>query len=181
MKGIVFVKLNEFVEELWGDEFWEQMLDETNLESEGVYTSIGLYDDQELVDLILVILKHKGLTMEQAQNAFGEWLFKELYQAAPADVHNFKDTFKFLHAVQNVIHVEVKKLNPDAVLPEFTFLNESENHLSILYESPRHLCYFCEGLIKGLAQHTGEVITTSQSECVHAGGQQCVIEVNRQV
>jgi len=180
MKGIVFVKFNEFIEELWGDEFWEHMLDEAPLESEGAYTSVGNYADQELVELILVAMKHKGLTMVQAQNAFGEWLFKELYSMAPPDAHDFKDTFEFLHGVQNVIHVEVKKLNPDAILPEFTFLEESENHLSMVYESPRHLCYFCEGLIKGLAQHTGESVSTSQSECVHEGGQRCVIEVNRQ-
>ena len=85
----------------------------------------------------------------------------------------------FLHAVQDVIHIEVKKLNPDAILPEFEFIAETDDHLSLIYKSPRHLCYFCEGLIHGLAQHTGQEVKVSQSECVHESGHRCVIEVSK--
>lgn len=112
--------------------------------------------------------------------AFGEWLFKELYAAAPPHAHEFKNGFEFLRGVQNVIHVEVKKLHPDALLPEFNFLNETENSLTMVYESPRHLCYLCEGLILGLSKLTNEKLLTTQSECVHESGERCVIEVTRE-
>lgn len=48
MKGIVFVKFNAFVEELWGDEFWDELLDEADLPSEGIYTAVSNYPDEEI-------------------------------------------------------------------------------------------------------------------------------------
>jgi len=59
MKGIVFVKLNEFIEELWGDEFWDELLEEAELPSGGVYTTVGTYDDQEFFTLIGLVEKNK--------------------------------------------------------------------------------------------------------------------------
>ena len=152
MKGIVFVKFNEFVESLWGDVFWEELIEEANLPSEGVYTSATTVDDAELFTLIGLIVEKKQISAEEAQLAFGKWVFKELLTMAPPEAHDFKDVFEFLHAVQNFIHVEVKKFNPDAILPEFVFLEESPNQLVFEYISPRHLSKFCEGLIRGLAE-----------------------------
>lgn len=179
MKGIVFVEFNTFIEELFGDEFWEELLDEANLPSEGIYTSVGTYDDQELFTLIGLVCEKKGLTGKEAQHAFGKWVFIKLYQAAPAEAHQFTDVFEFLHAVEDVIHVEVKKLNPDAILPEFEFLSETPSLLRMVYKSPRNLCFFCEGLIEGLSEHTGQKVSVEQSECVHVEGDRCVIEVSR--
>lgn len=177
MKGIVFVKFNEFIEELWGDEFWDTLLDEADLPSEGIYTTVETYDDEELFTLIGLVVEKKDISSKDAQMAFGQWMFKQLYSLAPPGAHDFKDVFEFLHAVQNFIHVEVKKLNPDALLPEFEFLSESANTLSFHYQSPRKLCFFCEGIINGLAEHTGQKIKISQPECEHEGDERCVIEV----
>ncbi|MCF2950431.1 heme NO-binding domain-containing protein [Paraglaciecola aquimarina] len=179
MKGIVFVKFNEFVEELWGEEFWDELLDEAELTSEGAYTTVGSYDDQELFSLITLIVEKKSISSKDAQFAFGKWVFKELYNAAPPGVHDFKDVFEFLHAVQDFIHIEVKKLNPDALLPEFEFLSESATQLSFHYQSPRKLCYFCEGLVRGLAEHTEQKVIVTQSECEHEGDKRCVLEVEK--
>jgi predicted hydrocarbon binding protein len=179
MKGIVFVKFNEFIEELWGEEFWDELLYDAQLPSEGIYTTVGTYDDQELFNLIGLIVDKKGLSPKDAQFAFGKWVFKELYQAAPPQAHDFHDIFEFLHAVQNFIHVEVKKLNPDALLPEFEFISESPTLLKFHYQSPRKLCFFCEGIIHGLAEHTRQAVKVSQSECEHEGDQRCVIEVEK--
>lgn len=179
MKGIVFVKFNEFIEELWGDEFWDTLLNEANLPSEGIYTTVKSYDDQELFTLIDLVVKKKNISSKDAQFAFGKWVFKELYNIAPTGAHDFKDVFEFLHAVQNFIHVEVKKLNPDALLPEFEFLSETVDTLSFHYQSPRKLCFFCEGIIHGLAEHTGQAVTVGQSECEHKGNERCVLEVKK--
>ena len=73
----------------------------------------------------------------------------------------------------------MKKLNPDALLPEFEFLSETPNQLTFHYQSPRKLCFFCEGIVQGLAEHTGQEVKVSQTECEHEGGQRCVIEVDK--
>ncbi|MCV2403335.1 heme NO-binding domain-containing protein [Marinomonas sp. C2222] len=179
MKGIVFVKFGEFIEELWGDEFWDELLEEADLPSGGIYTAVATYDDEELFTLIGLVVEKKNISSKDAQFAFGQWVFKELYSLAPGGAHDFKDVFEFLHAVQNFIHVEVKKLNPDALLPEFEFLSETANELTFNYQSPRKLCFFCEGIIRGLAEHTGQEVVVSQPECEHEGDQRCVIKVEK--
>lgn len=179
MKGVVLVKLNEFVEETWGLEFWEELLDETNLPSEGIYTSVTYYDDAELFYLVAKISEKKSISPENAQKAFGQWVFKELYAAAPPDVHEFTDVFTFLRAVQDVIHVEVKKLNPDVMLPEFDFLEETNSKMTLRYRSPRKMCTFCEGLIYGLSDHTGQAVSVTHDKCEHHGDDQCVLSVTK--
>lgn len=180
MKGVIFVKLGEFTEQTWGEAFWDELLEECDLPSGGAYTRVSTYDDQELFDIVHLITTKKQLTMAQAQQAFGQWLFKELLNSAPGHAVSTTDTFEWLHAVQDVIHVEVLKLNPDSILPEFTFLEQTENTLRLQYQSPRPLCYLCEGLIQGLAQHNGERVSTTQTECIHEQGNRCVIEVTKQ-
>jgi predicted hydrocarbon binding protein len=179
MKGIVFVKFNDFIEKFWGDEFWDELLEEAELPSEGVYSTFVTYDDQELFILIGLVADKKNISAKEVQFTFGKWIFKEFYHIAPAFTHEFKDVFEFLLAVQNIIHVEVKKLNPDALCPKFKFLSQTPNQLSFHYQSPRKLCFFCEGIIYGLAEHTRQKIKVYQSECEHEGCQRCVLVVEK--
>ena len=179
MKGIVFVKFNEFIEEIWGEEFWDELLDEAKLPSEGAYTTVVTYDDQELFILIGLVADKQNISLKDVLFTFGKWVFKEFYNIAPAGAHDFKDVFEFLYAVQDFIHVDVKKINPDALVPEFKFLSATDNKLSFHYLSPRKLCFFCEGLLHGLAVHMGQEIKVSQPECEHEGGQRCVFEVEK--
>lgn len=179
MKGIVFVKLNEFVEEVWGLALWDELLQEANLDSGGIYTSVGQYDDEELFTLVGLIAKKKDITGAQAQKAFGEWVFKELYAIAPPGAHDYVDIFEFLHGVQNVIHVEVKKLYVDALLPEFDFIFESDKTLRFHYKSPRKLCHFCEGIVYGLSEHVKQQVTVEHLECEHNNDDRCVLEVTK--
>tara|TARA_B110000503_G_C7064975_1_gene378319 strand:- start:11 stop:556 length:546 start_codon:yes stop_codon:yes gene_type:complete len=177
LKGIIFVKLSEFVEKTWGLTLWDELLQESDLDSGGIYTSAGLFGDQELHSLVALIASKKAITVEKTQKAFGEWVFKELYALAHAGAHKFVDVFEFLHGVQNIIHVEVKKLHPDALIPEFEFLFESEKILRFHYKSPRKLCYFCEGLVYGLSKHMNQEVTVTHIECEHKNDERCVIEV----
>jgi predicted hydrocarbon binding protein len=177
LKGIVFVKLSEFVEETWGLTLWDELLQESDLDSGGIFTSVGLFGDQEFFSLVALIASKKAITVEKAQKAFGEWMFKELYALAPPGAHNFVDVFEFLHGVQNIIHVEVKKLYPDALIPEFDFLFESEKILRFHYKSPRKLCHFCEGLVYGLSKHVNQKVTVTHIECERNNDERCVIEV----
>ena len=43
MKGIVFTEFFELVEDKFGLEVVQQIIDECKLESEGIYTSVGTY------------------------------------------------------------------------------------------------------------------------------------------
>ncbi|MEM0912514.1 MAG: heme NO-binding domain-containing protein, partial [Pseudomonadota bacterium] len=53
MKGIVFDEFTEMVEEVFGDDMLDDILDENadKLSSGGAYTSVGTYDHNDLVTL----------------------------------------------------------------------------------------------------------------------------------
>jgi len=48
--------------------------------------------------------------------------------------------------VDELIHVEVKKLYKDAQLPEFNYEDHIDDKLTMIYRSPRKLCFLSEGL-----------------------------------
>lgn len=61
-----------------------------------------------------------------------------------------------LREVDRHIHVEVKKLYPDAELPVFYYHDIDESRLQLTYESSRNLPDLAEGLIEGCANHFNE-------------------------
>jgi len=90
--------------------------------------------------------------------AFGKHLhtiflrkFGEYYKAN-------NNTFDFLISVENLIHIEVRKLYPDAELPSFKFDSPSDDTLVIYYESNRPLADLAHGLIEATIKHYGEDI-----------------------
>ena len=180
MKGIIFLKLEEFVEASFGDMAWDNILNLANVESDGAYTSIALYDDEEFYAIVRTLCQQHDIEMKAAQFAFGQWIHDKLLDIAPKDAHQYKDTFSFLRGVNDVIHREVMKIHPDAILPEFTFLEETENRMLMVYTSPRGLCYFCEGIIDALITRLQEHIDVKQIECVHEGDARCVFELLKQ-
>ncbi|MFQ3234628.1 MAG: putative hydrocarbon binding protein [Paraglaciecola sp.] len=179
LKGIVFVKLEAFVKVTWGPKLWDELLQEANLDSGGSYTTVGLFDDQEFFTLAALIVNKRAITAQELQKKFGKWMFKQLYATIPNGAHDFVDVFQFLHGVQNIIHVEVKKLYPDILLAEFDLLFENEKTLIFHYKSPRKLCYFCEGLVYGLSEHLNQQVVVSHLECEYNKDDRCVLEVTK--
>ncbi len=53
MKGIVFSEFIDMVDEKFSMEMSERLIDEVKPPSGGAYTTVGTYDAQEMVDLVL--------------------------------------------------------------------------------------------------------------------------------
>lgn len=177
MKGIIFVKFCEFVEDGWSDTLLDRVIIDSKVPSRGIYVTTMTYDDSEILALIGTFSDIVGLSIAESLVAFGRWVFSHLYQSLPHHENRFITVFDSLRAVQSVIHVDVKKLNPEVILPEFTFLEETENRLLFEYQSPRHLHKLCEGLILGLSDHTHEKVTINHYSRIHKNQQQHLIEV----
>ena len=52
-----------------------------------------------------------------------------------------------LSSIENHIHIEVRKIYPDAELPEFTVEEKTENSLIMIYKSNRAMHHFGLGLM----------------------------------
>jgi hypothetical protein len=177
MKGIVFVNFNEFINELWEDEFWDNLLNEAELPSGGVYTTFDTYDDQKLFTLIYQAVDKKNIYVKDAQFVSGKWVFREFCSFAPAGVHNFTDVFESAHTVQSFIHIEADKLDTDTLHPKSMFLSETPKKILSHYQSAGKLSFLCEDISLSPATHTGQKLKVSQLGCEHESGLCCVLEV----
>jgi hypothetical protein len=161
MKGIVFTEFLSFVEAAHGDDFVDDMIAESGVDAH--YTSVGTYDYSELASLVIAYCKMTGTSMPDALRSFGSALARVFQSKFGAFYGNYERTFDFLAHVDSHIHVEVKKLYPDAQLPNFEVIEQTSRCLSLRYDSCRPLADLAVGLIEGSAGYWREQVVVRSS------------------
>ena len=66
---------------------------------------------------------------------------------------NTEGMLDMLEHLDGDIHVQVKKLYPDADLPRFTVISRTDNTMRLQYYSERELYPLAEGLMDAAAAH----------------------------
>jgi len=148
MKGLVFTEFLEMVEQQHGFEFTEELIDQADLPSGGAYTSVGTYDHSEMISLLRGLSEKTDLSIPALLRAYGHYLFKTFERSYPHFIENAHSAFDFLESIDQHIHVEVKKLYPDAELPAFSSKRLSPDSLELIYRSERKMGAFAQGLIE---------------------------------
>lgn len=159
MKGIVFSEFIELVEDKFGFDMADEIIDEADLPSGGAYTSVGTYDHQELITLVSLLSDKTGIPVEDLVKVFGEHMLGQFVKGYPMFFEGVDSCFQFLDTIENKVHVEVKKLYPEAELPTFTTGELTDKKMVLTYESRRPFSALAYGLIKGSASYFGEAIT----------------------
>lgn len=158
MKGVVFVELVRMVEETFSLEMADQMIEGCDLASGGAYTAVGTYDHQEVIALVSKLSELTATPVPALVTSFGEYLFKRFFARHPGFFDNVDDALDFLAMIEDVIHVDVRKLYPQAQLPRFDIERISPDKLIMVYRSERHLGDLAEGLIRQCIRHFGTPI-----------------------
>lgn len=169
MKGVVFTEFMELVESRMGLEMLDRIITEADLPNDGAYTAVGTYDHAELVRLVQALSTATGNSVPQLIHMFGEHLFHRFsvnYKPLFADTRN---AFDFLSRIDDVIHVEVRKLYPDAELPSLPCERPAPGRLVMHYSSPRGFGDLAAGLIAGCIQHYGETIAVNRTDLPKEG------------
>ncbi len=161
MKGIVFTKFIEMVEDQFSIDMAEEMIEACDLPNGGAYTSVGTYDHQEMVALIVQLSKMTGKPVPDLLRAYGNFLFGQFADLYPVFFEGVSSSLTFAGQIDNVIHVEVLKLYPDAQLPRFETLSQSADQLKLIYRSDRHFGDLAEGLLEACIVHFGEADSVS--------------------
>jgi hypothetical protein len=158
MKGIVFTEFIEMVEDEFSLDMADEIIENAHLESGGAYTTLGTYDHREMLELVSELSKSSGIPTSDLVRVFGTHLCGRFAANFPEMFSSAADTFDFLEQIQDHIHVEVRKLYPDAQLPHFAYEYPSENQLVMNYSSTRPFAVLADGLIRGAIKHYGEEI-----------------------
>jgi len=172
MKGIVFTELIDMVEAKFGADMMDDVLDDCELESGGAYTAVGTYDHTELLKIVGVLSKHSNIPVKELVFKYGHHLFSRFHEMMPVFFEKPNDAFEFLESVHDYIHVEVKKLYPDASLPSFETERSGDTVLVMTYRSQCPFADFAHGLMQGCVDFYKENIVI-EGEDKNTDGEFC--------
>mgnify|MGYP000565688878 CR=1 FL=1 len=159
MKGIVFTEFLELVEDKFGLEMVDDIITSSDLESNGVYTSVGTYSFSEMLQLLQHLSKNTGISIDNLLLVYAEHFFSVIEDSYPGLLATYKDPIEMISSIENHIHVEVRKIYPDAELPTFEVIDKTEDSLIMIYKSSRAMHHFGLGLMNKTFEHFNSTAT----------------------
>ncbi len=171
MKGVVFTEFMEMVDTRMGEAMLDDIITRAELPNDGAYTAVGTYDHAELVHLVVALSEVTGSPVPALIHLFGEHLFSRFAISYQSMFQGADHAFDFLERVDRVIHVEVRKLYPDAELPTLHCERPAPGQLTLLYSSPRGFGDLAEGLIQGCIKHFDAPIAVRRENLDKEGDQ----------
>lgn len=153
MKGIVFTEFLDLVEVKFGLEVVDKIINASDLESEGAYTSVGTYKFSEMLQLLQHLSAHTEISIDDLLLVYAEHFFSVLESSYPGLLATYKDPIEMISSIEDHIHVEVRKIYPDAELPTFEVIEKKENSLVMIYKSSRAMHHFGLGLMNKTFEH----------------------------
>lgn len=153
MKGMVFTEFIEFVEDKFGFEVSDHIISNSDLKSGGVYTAVGTYDFQEMVNLLVSLSEKINVEIPKLLEVFGHHLFYRFADLYPEFIQKSSSMFDFIEKIDLYIHVEVQKLYPDAELPKIVVNEKTSDFMDLTYSSERKLGNFAFGLLSAASEY----------------------------
>lgn len=153
MLGIVFTSLIDMLEEKASPEFADEVISEANLPNNGAYTAVGYYPFEDMQRLVEVLVDKTGKSANDLLRDFGGYLFTKLAESHHKVLAGKDDLLDVLEHLDGDIHVQVKKLYPDADLPRFTVLSRTDSAMRLRYYSKHELFALAEGLMDAAAEY----------------------------
>ena len=153
MKGIVFTEFLELVEAKFGIEMVDKIVLQSELDSGGVYTSIGTYSFSEMLSLLKNLSSNTQISIDNLLLVYAKHFFSVIERSYPDMLAAYKDPIEMLSSIEHHIHVEVRKIYHDAELPTFEVLEKTENSLVMVYRSSRAMHHFGLGLMNKTFEH----------------------------
>ena len=170
MKGMVFTEFLEMVEDRFGLDHADAVIEASGSTSGGAYTAVGNYDYMEMVRMVVALSQRSGVSVDVLLHAFGEHLFGVFHSKYGQLFAGTTTAFEFLGSIEDTIHVEVRKLYPDAELPSFSYPERSDTRLVMEYRSSRPLAHFAHGLVDGCIAHFGTPIEVVMDDLSDGAG-----------
>ena len=164
MKGVVFREFIEMVETTFSAEIADQIIEASDLSTGGAYTSVGTYHHDEMVQLVVQLSAATGIPVPTLLHAFGKHLLGRFAVMYPRHFAGRTSTFDLLEVLDNKIHVEVRKLYPDAELPVFDHTFTGPGTMAFVYRSKRPFADLASGLIAGCIEHFEESIEVTRED-----------------
>lgn len=163
MKGIILSEFVEFIEQELGEDIAQKIIDDSDLKSDGAYSRVGLYDYQELIQLLTQTVAETQTEATVLLDHFSHHLFSVFKRDYSLFFEGVATAAEMLKQIDEHIHVEVKKLYPEAELPSFSYTQEGAI-LTLSYQSPRPLALVAQALVGACLKYFGDNETLLTSD-----------------
>ncbi len=156
MRGVIFTEMIEFVEDALGFEVADKMIEKAHLDNHGAFSQGGNYPFDQMVKMLTALSEITKKEPNELLYIFGRHLFSILVKLYGKDIKSAGNALDFIDSVEDYVHVEVKKLYPDADLPTFKTIEKSDDILILHYKSEKKLEAFAHGLIEACGEYFNE-------------------------
>jgi len=146
MKGVIFNFFESFVDETYGMDNYESCVGEDD-----VFVGTESYDDEKFLSLFSKISNKLSISSSNLLREFGRFTIPRLLSKYE-DIKIYECPENVLLELNDVIHVEVKKMMPNSNPPKFV-IHQENNKMVVEYISERKLYNFVEGAFLGLADY----------------------------
>lgn len=165
MLGVILTGLYDLVEETFGLEVLDEMIVSSDLANDGIYSGIGTYPHSDMVRLVQNLSLIVNITSEELMRIYGAHLFKFLMKSHSINDPMLANCFDLLSQLDTLIHVQVRKLYPQAEVPAFSYELIAKDTMRLVYCSDRPFASVAHGLIEGSGAYFGEqLIVTREPE-----------------
>ena len=106
-----------------------------------------------MLSLLTNLNKRTSISIDDLLHVFASHFFQVLLRDYKEFILMYNDPFSLLASIESHIHVEVRKLYPDAELPTFRIIERSHDKLILNYTSSRALYSFGLGLMENTIDH----------------------------
>lgn len=161
MKGIVFTEFLDYVGTTISSNMVDDIIDDCSFPHGGAFTAVGTYPFQDMAALVSTLSKRTAVPVSDLLHGFGHHLCGRFTILYPQFFEAKTCLFDFLESVNDQIHVEVKKLYPDAELPAFQTHARTSDRLDLDYRSCRPLAALAEGMIQAASEHYREPVAVT--------------------
>lgn len=181
MHGLIVNQLRNYTVARYGRPAWIEALRASEVPlPDGPPPLDHIYPDEVAIALVVTLAKLSKTEIRALLEDFGAYLAPVLLRVYEPIIDPAWRTLDVVEHVEERIHTAVRMRDPTAGPPYLTANRRSPTEVDVVYTSARRLCALGEGIVRGLAEHFGEQVVVTQTECMHRGDDRCLIQVQQE-
>jgi hypothetical protein len=180
MHGLIFVTWEKYLADRFGSALLDAYRDEIGETAASAPLASRLYDDATLLAGVRAANQLTGVSADTLLREYGRYfiingLTNHLCSYVLSQIHSAS---ALLLAMRDV-HARLRHTHEGMTPPFFNYEAPLHpNEVSLIYDSPRHLCSVLWGAIEGAAERYGEQVRIVERTCMKRGGELCRIEAH---
>lgn len=178
MHGLIFVQLKKYASARLGPDAWDELLHKAALQGR-MYLPVQQYPDDELQALVRALSLRTGGDTDGVLQDLGAFMAPELMRMYGSLLQRSWKTLDVIEHTEDTVYRVLRARNQAARTPELRAERAAPDEVVVTYNSPRRLCGFAKGIVRGLARHFGETVTLDETSCMLRGGAECRLRIRR--